>query len=383
MAKFTRRQVLLGGLAVSVVATGIRQFLRLKAQAIQQAEITDLVLGSSVYQTQALESAYDADKVVVESIEEINASVTLQPPTVPYSREMSKQLIQCSRLSTEQYLTGKYDLSYEGAIATLPTYSDRFAAYTQVASIIGPEEANVQEQVELTEDNANEYVDPLKANFDQAENLIRGLAGQSVTLKWASPVYWGFVLTSPEASILVYRGTQRGNEWLQTVNAVQIRPEAEADFKFIGKVHNGFAKIYSELAEPTLAAVRQLDPSVPLYITGHSLGSPLATLAAMDIALRVPEIKEQIRLYSYAGPRTGDPEFAEAHSQLIPNTYRVINLADPTVMVPPTSAVDVVYAHVGQVWSFPGPGGDIALNHFVSTYRTAIENEAETLVVSN
>ena len=178
---------------------------------------------------------------------------------------------------------------------------------------------------------------------------------------------------------MVYRGTQRGNEWLQTINAEQITSKEESRFKFVGKVHHGFAKIYSELAEPTLAAVRQLDPSVPLYITGHSLGSPLATLAAMDIALRVPELKEQIRLYSYAGPRTGNPEFAEAHSQLIPNAYRVINLADPTVMVPPTSTVDVVYAHVGQVWSFPGPGGDIALNHFVSTYRTAIENETEML----
>ena len=156
MAKLTRRQVLLGGLAVSVAATGVRQFLRLKAQAIQQAEITDLVLGSSAYQTQALESAYDADKVVVANIEEINASVKLQAPTVPYSREMSKQLILCSRLSTEQYLTGKYDLDYEGAIAALPTYSDRLAAYTQVASVIGPEEANVQEQVELTPENANE-----------------------------------------------------------------------------------------------------------------------------------------------------------------------------------------------------------------------------------
>lgn len=186
------------------------------------------------------------------------------------------------------------------------------------------------------------------------------------------------MLTSEQANVLIYRGTQRGNEWLQTVRASQIGNSRQKAFEFKGKIHHGFAKIYAQLAEPTLKAAQALDPSVPLYVSGHSLGSPLATLAAMDIALRIPTLKDQIRLYSYAGPRVGNPDFAEAYNQLIPNSYRIVNLADPTPLVPPNSAGSIVYVHVGEPWSFVSAKDDIGSHHYVSTYRAAVEKEVET-----
>jgi triacylglycerol lipase len=84
-----------------------------------------------------------------------------------------------------------------------------------------------------------------------------------------------------------------------------------------------------------LAAARQLDPAKPLFVSGHSLGSPLATLAALDIAQNVPALQDQVRLYTYADPKLGNTEFAEAHSRLVPNNYRVVNLADPVTLLPP------------------------------------------------
>ena len=378
MAKFTRRQLLLDVLVVIVFATGVHEFFRLRSLYAQQATLTDLALRSPEYIQAALTNAYTSDAKATEKMEEIQASLNLSSPTIPYDREMSKILIQCSRLATEQYLTGKFDPNYDGSITALPTYSDRLNEFTQVASIAGPDQAKVQTQVEVPDNTLQQYFDPLQEGFDQVQKVVQGLAGQTVTLKWTSPVYWGFVLASERGAIVVYRGTQRGNEWFQTIQVRQIDNSQVSDFEFKGKVHHGFAKIYNELADPTIEAVRSLDPDVPLYISGHSLGSPLATLSAMDIALREPALKDQIRLYTYAGPRVGDPSFVEAHSQLIPNNYRVANLADPTTLVPPSLTGNIAYVHVGDPWRFITSNDDIGSHHYVSTYREAVDQEVET-----
>ncbi|MEB3355141.1 MAG: hypothetical protein VKK04_00235 [Synechococcales bacterium] len=142
-------------------------------------------------------------------------------------------------------------------------------------------------------------------------------------------------------------------------------------FDFSGNLHEGFATIYSNLSAATLAAAQQLDPSVPCYITGHSLGASVAALAALDLAQKLPQLKEQIRLYTYGAPRMGDRAFATAHSQLVPNSYRIANLSDAFTLLPPTSLNQTIYVHMGQPWVFSSQQGDIGTNHFISTYRRA------------
>ncbi len=375
MAKFTRRQLLLGGLGASVAATGIHETLRLRSVAAQQAKLTQLALQSPDYIESTVNNAIEGDLEATARVQEIQDSINFISPTIPYNREMAKILIQCSRLGTEQYLTGKFDPNYDGSITSLPTYTDRLKEFPQAASITGPDEAEVKTQVDLS---AQVLPDPLQDSFDQVQSAVKTLAGQTVTLKWTTPVYWGFVLTSERANILVFRGTQRTDEWIQTVRAGQVDQSKMPDFEFKGKVHQGFAGIYASFAKPTIDVVKTLDPTVPLYVAGHSLGSPLATLAAMDIALRVPSIKDQIQLYSFAGPRLGDPTFVTAHNQLIPNSYRVANLTDPTTIVPPIAIGDLIYLHVGEPWEFVISKNDVGPHHYISTYREAIENEVET-----
>lgn len=109
----------------------------------------------------------------------------------------------------------------------------------------------------------------------------------------------------------------------------------------------------------------------------------MATLSAMEIALSVPEIAAQIQLYTYAAPRVGDRNFAQAHSQLIPNSYRIVNLSDSVPLVPSIQIKNKFttanYAHVGQKWSFTAQFGDVLLNHVADTYRLAIESQQETI----
>jgi predicted lipase len=374
MAKLTRRQLLLAGLGIGGVLSGLHELYQRRTRYTQQAKLTETLLRSPQYVDAAVTNAIEGDAESTAEVERILSTLDLQSPTQPYDREMSKTLIQCSRLATEQYLTGKFNLRFDGALQALPTYSDRLADYTQVTSIKGPETVNTEQKVELDRNALN---DPLLEGASQIEDLVRNLAGQSAVIQWSYPVYWGFVLTSPRHHILVLRGTQRNYEWFQTVRARQVISQKVPEFDFPGAIHTGFANIYAELSKTLLAAARQLDPTKPLFVSGHSLGAPLATLAALDIAQNVPALQEQLRLYTYAGPKLGNPEFAEAHSRLVPNNYRVVNLADPVTLLPPTKTEDLVYVHLGEEWAFTTYTGDFGPSHFISAYRAAVDAEME------
>lgn len=257
-----------------------------------------------------------------------------------------------------------------------PTYE--LDGYTQIASLKGLEDAQSSQTIEVdvpaTTDSPPTTSDPVENNLDTAQSAIGNTATQYVKLKQLIPVYFGFVLTSKTANIIIFRGTQRTTEWIGDILLFQKSYEGFAN----SKIHSGFANIYKDLAGQTREIANQLNPSVPCYISGHSLGAALATLAAVDLALKVPKLKEQIRLYTYAGPRVGNPNFAQMHSRMVPNSYRIFNLADSIPLSPPTIFRHDVYLHVGQGWSFLTQYGDVLPNHAVDTYRAAVNSEVET-----
>jgi predicted lipase len=366
--------VLLAGLGVGSVVSGVDGLLRRRRQVVEQAQLTNRFLNTPQAVEQAVTNAIDGDLEATAEVKQIQAELKLRSPTVPYDRAISKQLILASRLGTEQYLTGKFDLRFDGSINALPSYDERFAAYRQVASIKAPDMVTAEQPIGRQEPPGS---DPLRPGVNLLRSRIQRAAGEALVLQWSYPVYWGFVLTGPDHHLLVLRGPQRGHEWLQTVNARQVVSGDMPEFDFAGAVHRGFASIYARLSGAVLQAVRTLDPARPLLLSGHSLGAPLASLAALDIAQRIPEFRPNLRLYTYAGPRLGDPPFAEAFSSLIPNHYRVENRADLVPMLPPTKTNEIVYVHTGEPWAFTSSQGDIGPNHFISAYRQAIDAEQE------
>lgn len=375
MIKLKRRQVLFAGLTFGVVATGIRNYQRLRAQSKLE------VLARKEAQTDLhslLKETFAADAKRINQGIELQESLKLTSPKIPYDRSVSKLLIQCSKLGTQQYLSGKVDPSFNGSIKSLPAYTSGLNDYTQLASLKGLEDARSSETIEVNVPvsvPSTATHDPVENNLNTAQRAIGQTVKQAVILKQLIPVYFGFVLTSKTTNIIIFRGTQRTTEWIGDVLLFQKRYEGFAD----SKIHSGFADIYQGLAEQTCEIASQLNPSLPCYISGHSLGAALAILAAVDIALKVPKLKEQIRLYTYAGPRVGNPNFAQMHSQVVPNCYRIFNLADSIPLSPPTIFRNDIYSHVGQAWSFLTQYSDVLPNHAVDTYRAAVNSEVETI----
>ena len=79
-----------------------------------------------------------------------------------------------------------------------------------------------------------------------------------------------------------------------------------------------------------------------IWITGHSLGAALATLAAD----RYRNVKG---LYTYGSPRVGDKDFKKNFRM---NTYRFVNNNDIVTKVPPAG----MYRHVGELRHIDGDG---------------------------
>ena len=335
MNKLSRRQVLLAGFATGA---GIS----IATSRFRPPQKED-VAGSDI--------AYQAE-TSANKIAQLKQSVNLKQPSIPYNREISKLLVRCCRLATEQYLQGVADPHYNGAIAYLDGYFSQLDRYEQIATFQTYRERSLWEPI-----IKKTPLDKLIPKTDL--------------------IFHGYILKSPQNNIIVFRGTQEPQEWIANINAEQ--RNYQEDKPLLGKVHQGFYTLYSKhLAQPFRTAIAKLEPDIPCYITGHSLGGVMAVLAAYDLALNFPQLGTQVQMYSYASPRVGNPDFAQSFNNLIPNSYRIVNYADSTWLLPPTQFQESIYLHVGQPWSFVKQTGDLSPNHQLAAYQEAIDEEVET-----
>ncbi len=375
VVKVNRRQLLLGGLGLGVAATLARDYSTNRYQAHLRS-LAESQLNEDP--NQLLEATFNSDAKKIYQGQILIKETKLTQPVTPYNRQISKLLIQCSKIATQQYLTGKVIPSYDGSISKLLAYSNALAGYKQIASFQGKEMATSQ-KVELNIPDPRWIADdPLEESFNEmGKSLINSTINQAVKVRREIPVYLGFVLSSSEHNIIVFRGTQTGSEWVNNLAAISMPYTDPRSRQYFGKVHEGFIRNYLKIVKPLPREIAlKLDPSLPCYITGHSLGASLAVLCALDLALNAPKLRPNLNLYTYASPRVGDATFAKLHSKMIPNSYRIANLCDTFTLVPPTKGLGT-FLHVGQQWSFLSPQGDIMPNHVVDTYRDAVEKQME------
>jgi len=111
-----------------------------------------------------------------------------------------------------------------------------------------------------------------------------------------------------------------------------------------GRVHNGFKLALDGVWEEILPEIKNLeDQGIKIWVTGHSLGAALATLAA-------DRLQDVQGLYTYGSPRVGDQGFQESFR---PRAFRVVNGNDIVASVPAKNP----YRHVGAVKLIDSKGG--------------------------
>ncbi len=221
-------------------------------------------------------------------------------------------------------------------------------------------------------------------------------------------VPFGFIAHTHTAVYVVFRGTMEPAEWVSNAKALQ---EPFLENEALGDVHRGFQRTYTR-EDRGEGGMLNFDPNdnlpsmrdvietelnrhhvlqgKPLFVTGHSLGGALATLATAHIKKFTPFTRPT--LYSFASPRVGDPEFARLFDDL--DCFRIANSEDRVINLPvPASFVSLLsqmeqhqpqnligqliqdqttWEHIGEPLYFTAQKGKIPDNHTIPVYQEAL-----------
>ncbi|EYB84290.1 hypothetical protein Y032_0320g2405 [Ancylostoma ceylanicum] len=142
-----------------------------------------------------------------------------------------------------------------------------------------------------------------------------------------------------------FRGTQKPGQLIQqTVDAVLAPWEY---WKHGGRVSRYIKFVYIKLwahMEHKFKEFLREHPDWDIWISGHSLGGALATLAASNIVeSRIAEDPDKVKLVTLGQPRVGDKDFAEALDDQVEYSYRIVHWMDVVPSLPKTG-----YWHQGE-----------------------------------
>lgn len=308
---------------------------------------------------------------------------------------------QCCELTYDQFATGVTNVN----TSTLTSVNG--VAYTQIAS------------------------------FDAWEPIAFGVSFSTTPTGGVVNVPYGFVLQATTGTgdaqktafyVIALRGTRSFEEWMADAEAFPTSfslYNSALGALYNGWVHGGFYGAYTRgqpgadpkqerpqgsLAEQVqtvmgtiLANNKAAGSTVPLYVTGHSLGGALATLATADIGANfgrtefssTSEYWSELAMYTLAAPAVSagltDPVANLSVETFVDNfngkfgptyAFRVVHAADLVPILPPSSiplgsSFGLQFAHPTQdVVSFCAQSGSIGGNHSVALYTSFLSDLA-------
>ena len=228
------------------------------------------------------------------------------------------------------------------------------------------------------------------------------------------PKFYGIVvheIANPDNRIIAIRGTEGIIEWIDDAASIVMVPFRQVPSA--GRVAFGLDNIYSTMkvvpvphaasaevaAEPELTGsfgdqleqlalrregergvVSEFDEGRsrrdrPTVVTGHSLGSALATLFVLENSVKH---KFDITLSStLASPKVGNLEFKHLFDALPLTSWRIVNTRDVVPKLPPTIPFILDYEHVAVAYSFDSAlfaKKNLGCYHSIDTYLHWLNN---------
>lgn len=146
-----------------------------------------------------------------------------------------------------------------------------------------------------------------------------------------------FLAKNDEFAVLAFRGTE-----VSKIKDIRIDAKAMKISVLEGRVHSGFRLAYDSVAREIEKSVLTVE-GLPLYITGHSLGAALATVATQRME-HTPRLRQMIAAcYTFGSPRVGNSHYDMEFKSPI---YRVVNITDIVTAIP---LLAMGYIHIGDV----------------------------------
>jgi triacylglycerol lipase len=145
-----------------------------------------------------------------------------------------------------------------------------------------------------------------------------------------------FLAANDNFAVLAFRGTEKN--WLDVQTDILARRVRTSS----GRIHAGFRQAYDSVAPKIEVSLKKIGKR-PLYITGHSLGGALATVATESLESN-PKFEFQVAAcYSFGSPRVGNAEY---DPNIKSSFFRIVNTADIVTVIP---LLAMGFVHVGDI----------------------------------
>ncbi|HUE57678.1 MAG TPA: lipase family protein [Candidatus Udaeobacter sp.] len=144
----------------------------------------------------------------------------------------------------------------------------------------------------------------------------------------------GYVAKNQRYAVLAFRGTTKDLRDIVTDIKIRFYRDKEGV-----EIATGFGEAFTLVEGEVRKTVGNLDPSLPLYITGHSLGGALAVIAST----RIRPSDRIAACYTFGCPRVGNTEFAEQLWKV--PVYRQVHASD----IVPRLPFSFGYRHAGDL----------------------------------
>jgi hypothetical protein len=218
-----------------------------------------------------------------------------------------------------------------------------------------------------------------------------GVAATTLGVSYPEPFAFLATNNATRKTYLAFRGSETAADFEEDADIFQ-RSYSSIVSGF-GWVHAGFLDVYTRtysgsgysvpsLRSTILRAINSLTSTTgTLYVTGHSLGAGLSTLAVPDVARNSGQSGISVPMfhYSLASPRVGDPGFAYNYNFNLPvKTYRIVNTEDIVPYGPPPISGFDYYEHVGTPVDFTAQYGSTGGNHdHLNSYYYALTHPTQ------
>jgi triacylglycerol lipase len=134
-----------------------------------------------------------------------------------------------------------------------------------------------------------------------------------------------FIAKNDEFAVLSFRGTQP-TKWEDVRTDLRALKQKTVE----GKVHKGFKEAFDEVRDEIFDIVdKSIGKDLPLYVTGHSLGAALATVATQELEEEFDDLIAAC--YTFGSPRVGDGKYEKSIKAPF---YRIVNTTDIVTLVP-------------------------------------------------
>ncbi len=162
----------------------------------------------------------------------------------------------------------------------------------------------------------------------------------------------GYIASNDHLLLIAFRGTEptKLKDILTDIQLV-LTPGP------VGQVHSGFHFALQQVWSELIDHFHGLYQGQPVWLTGHSLGAALATLATARLIFDPADRLRIQGLYTYGSPRVGDEVFATQFDRVCkPFTFRFRNNNDVVTRVPVPAIFGPKYRHVGRLCYFDAAG---------------------------